>query len=153
MYELSTILVTITSVVVMADTDCNQYGFSTKQPGKSCRDIYQLNPASRNNSGYYIVKSDDVHFVYCDMILECGGEKGWMRIADINPANGGCPNGGGRLLLLLLLVDLLMVMLVVFRLISLLVIFHTVGCVEWYWIFRRELQMGFFANRPLICHT
>jgi len=83
----------ITSGVVMADGDCNQYGFSTTQPGKSCRDIYQLNPASRNNSGYYIVKSDDISFVYCDMTLECGGEKGWMRIADVNPAEQGCPKG------------------------------------------------------------
>ena len=27
------------------------------------------------------------------MTLECGGEKGWMRIADVNPAKGECPNG------------------------------------------------------------
>ena len=33
-------------------------------------------------------------FVYCDMSLECGGEKGWMRIANINASGGdNCPSG------------------------------------------------------------
>ena len=133
MYELLTILgvVIITSGVVMADTDCNQYGFSTTQPGKSCRDIYQLNPASRNNSGYYIVKSD-VHFVYCDMTLECGGEKGWMRIADVTLPREVVPMVGGRLLLLLLLVDLPMMILVVSQLFFPLTISRSVKYVEWW---------------------
>ena len=73
---------------------CN-YGSSSSCPGKSCSDIYHNNPNSRGVSGQYTVKiGTHYRFVYCDMILECGGEKGWMRIADINAAGGdSCPNG------------------------------------------------------------
>ena len=75
---------------------CN-YGSSLSCPGKSCLDIYQKNPNSHGASGQYIVRiGENLRFVYCDMILECGGEKGWMRIADVS--NGGsCPNGWSRI--------------------------------------------------------
>ena len=73
---------------------CN-YGFSSSCPGKSCLDIYQKNPSSRGVSRQYIIKvGGHFRFVYCDMNLECGGEKGWMKIANINAAGGdSCPNG------------------------------------------------------------
>jgi len=67
-----------------------QYGLTPTKPGKSCHDIYQLNPASHGNSGYYVILTNRPNFVYCDMTLECGGEKGWMRVANVN---GSCPNG------------------------------------------------------------
>ena len=72
-------------------------GSALSCPGKSCLDIYQNNPNSRGVSGQYIVKiGENLCFVYCDMILECGGEKGWMKIADVS--NGGsCPNGWSRI--------------------------------------------------------
>ena len=75
---------------------CN-YGLNPACPGKSCLDIYQKNPSSRGVSQRYIVKIG-IHFrfVYCDMNLECGGEKGWMRIADIDVNAAGrdnCPSG------------------------------------------------------------
>ena len=60
---------------------------------KSCRDIYQLNPSWKiwpllHKGRKYI------RFVYlCDMELECGGEKGWMRITDRDAARGSCPHG------------------------------------------------------------
>ena len=75
---------------------CNDtYGLTIFSPGKSCLDIYQKNPCSRGVSQQYIVKdSNNHHYVHCDMSLECGGEKGWMRIADINVASGDdCPSG------------------------------------------------------------
>ena len=73
---------------------CN-YGFSSSCPGKSCLDIYQKNPNSRGVSRQYIIKvGGHFHFVHCDMSLECGGEKGWMKIANINAAGGdSCPSG------------------------------------------------------------
>ena len=45
-------------------------------------------------SRQYVVKiSDYLRFVYCDLTLECGGKKGWMRIANINITDGSrCPN-------------------------------------------------------------
>ena len=78
-----------------ADIDYNEYGLCTKLPGKYCGDIYQLNPTSHGKSGYYVVQAGDRPlFVYCDMELECGGEKGWMRITDTDLSNGDdCPNG------------------------------------------------------------
>ena len=73
----------------------NQYGLTPTQPGKSCRDIYKLNPYCRGKSGFYVVVIGSTpNFVYCDMELECGGEMGWMRIADVDVAKGDkCPNG------------------------------------------------------------
>ena len=40
------------------------------------------------------------------MVLQCGGEKGWMRIADVNPAKETVLMDGRGLLLLFLLADL-----------------------------------------------
>ena len=69
------------------------YGLSPLCPGKSCLDIYQNNLNSRGVSRQYIIKIGSVYrFVYCDMTLECGGEKGWMRIAHVTNGNS-CPNG------------------------------------------------------------
>ena len=86
------ILVVITTITSLVLAD-KQYGLISTKPGKSCRDIYQMNPASHGVSGYYIIVTDKPTFVYCDMTLECGGEKGWMRIANVNPVEGDCPNG------------------------------------------------------------
>ena len=79
--------------LVMADVDYSKYGLIPTLPGKSCRDIYETNPSSHGKNAYYVVLTDRPSFVYCDMTLSCGGEKGWMRIADVNPAKGSCPNG------------------------------------------------------------
>ena len=77
-----------TNIVVGCD-----YGLDLSCPGKSCLDIYHNN--SSKISGKYIIRNgNQLQFVYCDMELECGGEKGWMRIANINITNGdSCPNG------------------------------------------------------------
>jgi len=83
------LLISTISSSVLANS---QYGRHPTKPGKSCRDIYQMNPASHDVSGYYIIVTDRPHFVYCNMSLECGGEKGWMRIADVNPAKNDCPS-------------------------------------------------------------
>jgi len=74
----------------------SQYGLIPTKPGKSCRDIYQLNPASHGNSGYYVILTNRPNFVYCDMKLECGGEKGWMRVANVS-AQDSCPNGWSKI--------------------------------------------------------
>ena len=70
-------------------------GVHHSNPGKSCRDIYEYNMASRGQSGYYWIKTDQVYKVYCDMELNCGGIRGgWMRIANVDTSQGDdCPNG------------------------------------------------------------
>ncbi|XP_065907250.1 uncharacterized protein [Dysidea avara] len=70
-------------------------GVDYSNPGKSCRDIYEYNMASRGRSGYYWIKTDQVYKVYCDMELSCGGIRGgWMRIANLDTSQGdNCPNG------------------------------------------------------------
>ena len=81
---------------VSADENCPiaDYGLKASTPGISCADIYSKNPASRGNSGEYIIKTDRLYFVYCDMELDCKGHKGWMRIADLNTTRGdSCPEG------------------------------------------------------------
>ena len=76
------------------DTCTKRYGFDIECPGKSCADIYNKNPASHGKSGYYVLKTDRLFFAYCDMVLECGCYKGWMRIADIDIKKGDtCPSG------------------------------------------------------------
>ena len=89
-YAIFIIIIATVSNFVLAD---KEYGRIQTKPGKSCRDIYQMNPTSHGDSNYYVVMTNKPIFVYCDMTLECGGEKGWMRIADVNPSKGSCPNG------------------------------------------------------------
>ena len=96
MWSVAVLLVIVDGInIVVGCDDYSNYGLSLSCPAKSCLDIYQKNPDSHGVSGQYIVKvSENLRFVYCDMNLECGGEKGWMRIADINPAGGdSCPSG------------------------------------------------------------
>ena len=87
-----------TSLVVAEDDPCSKYGLDTHLPGASCADIYSKNPTSRGKSGYYVLKTDHLFFAYCDMELDCGGNKGgWMRIADINTKRGDtCPSGWNK---------------------------------------------------------
>ena len=81
-------------VTVVAGEVDKQYGLIPTLPGESCRDIYQKNPYCHGKSGYYvIVIGTTPNFVYCDMELDCGGEKGWMRITDIDAAKDFCPHG------------------------------------------------------------
>ena len=72
----------------------NKLGTSSSNPGISCRDIYNNNMASRGQSGYYWIKTDNnTYQVHCDMELTCGGiTGGWMRIANIDTTKGDdCP--------------------------------------------------------------
>ena len=66
-------------------------------PAKSCDDIYKINKqTARGVSGdYWVNTTTGVHQVYCDMELECGGQKGgWMRIVDLDISRGDdCPTG------------------------------------------------------------
>ena len=81
-------------------TICNSLGMQQSSPGESCNDIYQSNKASRGVSGNYWIKTTtDVHQVYCDMELECGGHKGgWMRIANFNTGDrDNCPTGWAKI--------------------------------------------------------
>ena len=77
----------------------NKLGADSSSPGKSCREIYTYNMASRGQSGHYWIKTDQVHKVYCDMELTCGGiTGGWMRIANIDTTQGhACPSGWSRI--------------------------------------------------------
>ena len=59
----------------------NKLGTDSSHPAKSCKDIYTNNMASRGQSGYYWIKTDDEYRVYCDMELTCGGiTGGWMTL-------------------------------------------------------------------------
>ena len=86
---------TVVSLEDACTGPCKSVGMMESNPAQSCADIYQINEASRGVSGlYYIQTSTGVHQVYCDMKLECGGRKGWMRIADLDTSRGDeCPNG------------------------------------------------------------
>ena len=76
-------VVVTSNPVVGVDVDYIEYGLCSMLPGEFCRDIHQLNLISHGKSGYYVVQAGDKPmFVYCDMELECGGEKGWMRITN-----------------------------------------------------------------------
>ena len=84
------------SLVLAKDDTCTRYGFDIDNPGVSCADIYNKNPASHGRSGYYVLKTDRLLFAYCDMELDCGGNKGgWMKIADIKKGDT-CPSGWTR---------------------------------------------------------
>ena len=84
-----------TSLVMAQDDVCSRYGLDNNLPGASCADIYNINPTSYGRSGYYVLKTDHLFSTYCDMELDCGGNKGgWMRIADIDTSRGdACTSG------------------------------------------------------------
>ena len=95
-YAFILVLAIVGTSLVMAQGDtCTSYGLDVNQPGASCADIYNKNPTSYGRSGYYALKTDHIFSAYCDMELDCGGNKGgWMRIADINTSRGdNCPSG------------------------------------------------------------
>ena len=70
-------LTSLANSLVIAE-HCIRYGFDVDLPGASCAEIYHKNLASHGRSGYYILKTDDVFFAYCDMELECDGTKGGL---------------------------------------------------------------------------
>ena len=71
----------------------NKLGTDSSHPAKSCRDIYNYNMASRGQSGYYWIKTNNIYKVYCDMEVTCGGiTGGWMRIANIDASIDNCPS-------------------------------------------------------------
>lgn len=88
------LLVLVVAVTLVTGEVTKQYGLIPTEPGKSCRDIYELNPNCRGRSGYYVIIVESTpNFVYCDMELECCEEKGWMRLNDVDVANGDkCSN-------------------------------------------------------------
>ena len=62
-----TVLVLSTNRLMVADDQCTQYQFKTPfYPGSSCEDIYNMNPESRDKSGYYWIL-DGPSYVYCGM--------------------------------------------------------------------------------------
>ena len=91
-WSIVALLVITNGINLVIGSSC-AYGLSPLCPGKSCLDIYQKNPNSNGKSQQYIVKiGNNFRFIYCDMELRCGGEKGWMRIAHFS--NGkSCPSG------------------------------------------------------------
>ena len=91
----SQLVVSHTSELETLFSFVNKLGTDSSHPAKSCRDIYNYNMASRGQSGYYWIKTDQMYRVYCDMQLTCGGiTGGWMRIANIDTTQGDqCPSG------------------------------------------------------------
>ena len=95
----SQLVVSHTSELETLFSCVNKLGTDSSHPAKSCREIYNYNMASRGQSGYYWIKTDDVYKVYCDMELKCGGiTGGWMRIANIDTTQGDdCPSGWSKI--------------------------------------------------------
>jgi len=55
-------------VVIAADEQCGEYRFSPPFfPGRSCEDIYNMNPESRTRPGYYWIPDGSWTHVYCGM--------------------------------------------------------------------------------------
>ena len=90
----SQLVVSHTSELETLFSFVNKLGTDSSHPAKSCRDIYNYNMASRGQSGYYWIKTDQVYRVYCDMQLTCDGiTGGWMRIGNIDTTQGDqCPS-------------------------------------------------------------
>ena len=62
-----TVLVLCTNRLVVADDQCTHYQFRAPfYPGRSCKDIYIMNPESREIPGYYWIIDSPIN-VYCGM--------------------------------------------------------------------------------------
>ena len=71
------------------DDICLRYGLDIDQPGASCTDIYDNNPSIKDQSGYYLIKTDHLFLAHCDK-----EDNGWMRVADFDASRGDkCPTG------------------------------------------------------------
>ena len=95
----SQLVVSHTSELETMLSNIIKLGTDSSHPAKSCRDIYNYNMASRGQSGYYWIKTDNIYKVYCDMQLTCGGiTGGWMRIANTDTTQGDdCPSGWSKI--------------------------------------------------------
>jgi hypothetical protein len=82
------------SAINWDDVDLNR-GRADYNPAASCRQILDLaGPlADMVQNGYYYfqTKRDDVKQMYCNMVDERCGVKGWMRVAKVNASTGVCP--------------------------------------------------------------
>ena len=59
-----TVLVLSTNRLVVADDQCTQYQFTAPfYPGSSCEDIYNMNPESRDKSGYLMMMAQVMFIV------------------------------------------------------------------------------------------
>ena len=62
-----TVLVLCTNRLVVANEQCTRYQFRAPfYPGRSCKDIYIMNPESRQVPGYYWIIDSPIN-VYCGM--------------------------------------------------------------------------------------
>ena len=89
------ITVILTKELVMATEQCSKYLFKSPfYPGESCEDIFNMNPESRDRSGFYWIL-DGPRKVYCGMTYtgsscediynnnpETGDKSGYYRIND-----------------------------------------------------------------------
>ena len=71
-------------------------GCNPSRNRSSCLEILQCFPSA--SSGYYQIQIANNSYVqvYCDMEgTNCGGERGWMRVAYVNMTQAGatCPQG------------------------------------------------------------
>ena len=55
---------TLTTAAV--DDTCMRYGLDIDQLGASCTDIYDNNPSIKDQSGYYLTKTDHLFLAHCD---------------------------------------------------------------------------------------
>ena len=64
-----------------------RYGLDVDNPGTSCDDIFEKNPSSRDKSGNYLIKTDQLQLVYCEV-------KTWIEVVDFNTSKQiTCPEG------------------------------------------------------------
>ena len=76
-------------LMLLAGASANEdktLGMSEANPARSCNEIYQNNPTSRETISQYWIKTNEGLFkVTCNMKLKCGGiEGGWMEVADVD---------------------------------------------------------------------
>ena len=87
-------LVSLLAIGLAHDETCTTLGLLASNPASSCNEIYQHNIASRQNNGYYWIKTGQgLYQIKCKMGLQCGGvEGGWMQVVDINSnQDNSCP--------------------------------------------------------------
>ena len=94
------IAIILASVVTAHDGICTRYGPNADVLGTSCIDIYCTTKILQAVVDLVTMLSKLIIFdyVYCDMELGYGGNKGgWMRIIDVDTSRGDtCPSGWTR---------------------------------------------------------
>ena len=83
----------IDALKTRVERQSSRIGSTAENPASSCGAIVDAaSGAQLQNGEYYINTSSGVQRMYCNLIDQRCGVRGWMRVAKVDASSGECPN-------------------------------------------------------------